>query len=522
MLARIESVACVGLESFLVEVEVDVADKGFPSFSIVGLADKAVGEAKERVKTAMVNSGFSFPQKKIIVNLAPADIPKEGSAFDLAIAVGILEANGDLEELENSRTQEIKTDKVKDTSGSMFYGELSLDGSVRHTKGSLLVALFAKKEKKEKVFVSVMSANEAAVVAGVEVMPVRNLKELITHFLGDKKINPLKTIEVKSLVESATPDFDMADIVGQESAKRALMVAAAGGHNMLMSGPPGSGKTMLSRALPGIMPPMTEEESMEVTRVYSASGLMEAGEAIVRRRPFRSPHHSTSLAGLIGGGSRPLPGEVSLAHLGVLFLDEMAEFPRSVLEAMRQPMEDGRVEISRVAGRICYPAYFQLIAAVNPCPCGFLGHPTKDCKCTTREIERYKRRISGPILDRIDLHLNVPAVETEKIIGVVEKGESSVEIREKVVKARRIQGERLAKHKIYCNAQMKNKQVKEFCRLDVDGVRVLRLAMEKFDLSARAYFRVLKVARTIADLAGSEAILAEHLSEALQYREKVF
>lgn len=520
MLARIESVACVGLESFLVEVEVDVADKGFPSFSIVGLADKAVGEAKERVKTALVNSGFSFPQKKIIVNLAPADVPKEGSAFDLAIAVGILMANGDIDlktqKIENSKTQ---NDEIIN---SIFYGELSLDGSVRHTKGTLLVALFAKKEKRKKVFVSVMSANEAAVVAGVEVMPVRNLKELIVHFLGDKKITPLKTIEIKSLVETAVPDFDMADVVGQELAKRALMVAAAGGHNMLMSGPPGSGKTMLSRALPGIMPPMTEEESMEVTRVYSASGLMEAGEAIVRRRPFRSPHHSTSLAGLIGGGGRPLPGEVSLAHLGVLFLDEMAEFPRSVLEAMRQPMEDGKVEISRVAGRICYPAYFQLIAAVNPCPCGFLGHPTKACNCTLRSIEKYKRRISSPILDRIDLHLNVPAVETEKIIDSVTRGESSLEIRQRVVKARKIQGERLEKHKIYCNAQMKNKQVKEFCRLDMEGVKILRLAMEKYDLSARAYFRVLKVARTIADLASSEAILAEHLSEALQYRERVF
>ncbi len=507
MLARIESVACVGLESFLVEVEVDVADKGFPGFSIVGLADKAVGEAKERVKTALINSGFEFPQKKIIVNLAPADVPKEGSAFDMAIAVGILVANEDLE---------IKIEK------SIFYGELSLDGSVRHTKGSLLVALFAKKENRKQVFVSIMSANEAAVVPGVEVMPVRNLKELIIHFLGDKKIVPLRTIEIKNLVETAMPDFDMADIVGQESAKRALMVAAAGGHNMLMSGPPGSGKTMLSRALPGIMPPMTEEESMEVTRVYSASGLMEAGEAIVRRRPFRSPHHSTSLAGLIGGGSKPLPGEVSLAHLGVLFLDEMAEFPRSVLEAMRQPMEDGKVEISRVAGRISYPAYFQLIAAVNPCPCGFLGHPTKDCKCTPREIAKYKRRISGPILDRIDLHINVPAVETEKIVGNIEKGESSLEIRQKIVKARQIQGERLKKYKTYCNAQMKNKQVREFCGLEEEGTKMLKLAMEKYDLSARGYFRILKVARTIADMEMSEPILASHLGEALQYRERVF
>lgn len=508
----------MGLNTIPVEVEVDVASRGFPGFTIVGLPGKATDEAKERVKTALINSGFGFPPKKITVNLAPADLPKEGAAYDLPIALGILSANGEIEL------------PLLDTS-SFYYGELGLDGSLRHTRGTLLLALEAKREGQVKgsslmTFVPVESSNEAAVVNGVQVMPVRSLVQLVEHLQGKKAIKPLQTISLPDLLE-VEPEYDFAEIAGQQSAKRALIIAAAGGHNVLMSGAPGAGKTMLARALPGILPELSAEESLEVTRIYSVAGLIPAGEALIRRRPFRSPHHTISLAALIGGGTRITPGEISLGHLGVLFLDEMAEFPRSILEGLRGPLEDGRVVVSRVAGRVEYPASFQLVAAVNPCPCGFLGHPTRECKCSIHEVERYKRRISGPIMDRIDLHVAVPPVEIAQLTHETSNNNTltSKIIREMVREVRELQIKRfsgMGLKNIFTNAMMKNKQVREICILTPGAERLLKIAISKFDLSARSYFRLLKVARTVADLAGSEMIEEEHVGEVMQYREKVF
>ena len=501
MLARIRSVANVGLESVAVEVEGDVAEQGFPGFNIVGLAGKAVEEARERVKTAINNSGLDFPPKKITVNLAPADLPKEGAAYDLPMAMGILLASGQVPNAEG-----------------LYYGELGLDGSLRATKGVLLVGLFAKKGE---IFVPVESANEAAAVEGITVYPVRNLQELVDHLNGVKEIKRLSHLEIKDLVDDVVVDFDLSEVAGQEQAKRALLIAAAGGHNLLMSGPPGAGKTMLARAMPGILPPLAPAEALEVTRIYSVAGLLDSGESLMRRRPFRSPHHGVSPAGIIGGGSNPQPGEVSLAHLGVLFLDEMAEFSRSVLESLRQPMEDGVVSIVRVAAHVSYPASFTLLAAVNPCPCGYLGHPKRECKCTEKMIRKYRARISGPILDRIDLHVRVPAVETEKLTSSPVDQLSSQVIREQVIKVRKIQMKRFAGEEIYTNSQMRNKQVKKYCKLDTETERLLRLAVEKHDLSARAYFKLIKVARTIADLADNAGIAVAHMAEALQYRQIV-
>ncbi len=508
MLVKINSVANIGLDTVRVQVEVDIASQGFPGFNIVGLASKAIEEARERVKTAIVNSGLDFPPKKITVNLAPADLPKDGAAYDLPMAIGILAASG-------------QVSGIQDLASGIFYGELSLDGSLRSTKGVLLVGLHAQKESIRQIFVPVESANEAAVVRTVETLPVRNLKELVDHFSDVKHINPIKPLEVNGLIENIDFDLDLSEIAGQELAKRALTIAAAGGHNLLMWGPPGTGKTMLAKVMPSILPPLSPAEALEVTRIYSVAGLLDPGESLIRRRPYRNPHHGVSAAGMIGGGSHPSPGEVSLAHLGILFLDETPEFPRSVLEALRQPMEDGVVSIVRAAAHVQYPASFTLLSAVNPCPCGYLGHPKRECKCTERQIRKYRARISGPILDRIDLHVHVPAVEVEKLSLVSSTGNqpTSKETRKKVIAARKIQQKRFNGERIYTNSRMGNKLVKKYCQLTPDTEGILRLAVEKFDLSARSYFRLIKVARTIADLADSADIAVPHLAEALQYKQ---
>jgi len=513
MLVKIQSTANIGLETVPVDVEVDVASQGFPGFTIVGLASKAVEEARERVKTAIINSGFDFPPKKITVNLAPADLPKDGAAYDLPMAVGVLLASGQL-----------PTKILPNLERLFFYGELSLDGSLRPTRGILLLGLFAQKKADSQIFVPSKSAKEATVVSGIKVIPLKTLISLADHLTGIKSITPLEFMPVDSEIDAVIAEFDLSEIAGQEQAKRALVLAAAGGHNLLMYGPPGTGKTMLARALPGILPPLSTSEALEVTRVYSISGLLTPGKAIIKRRPFRSPHHGVSAAGLIGGGSNPLPGEVSLAHLGVLFLDEMPEFPRSVLESLRQPMEDGTVEIVRAAGHVAYPASFTLIAAINPCPCGYLGHPRRECKCTDKQIAKYHHRISGPILDRIDLYVSVSCVEVEKLSLTASKQINRVtskQAKEQVLKARKIQEKRFTGLPIYTNSQMRNREVKKYCFLTAEAENFLKLASQKYDFSARSYFRLIKVARTIADLEESQKILPAHMAEALQYKQVI-
>lgn len=514
MLVKVRSIANIGLESVPIDVEVDVASAGFPGFTIVGLASKAVEEARERVKTAIINSNLDFPPRKITVNLAPADLPKDGAAYDLPIALGVLLASGQLQQPASL-----------DLNKAFFYGELSLDGTLRPTKGILLLGLYAKKIKESSIFVPLVSAHEASVVEHISVFGVNTLSDLVKHLIGNQTIDRLPFTRM-NVVDNNYGDFDLSEIAGQEQAKRALIIAAAGGHNLLMYGPPGTGKTMLSRSLPGILPPLTTEESLEVTRIYSVSGLLPIGQPLILQRPFRAPHHGISTAGMIGGGSNPLPGEVSLAHLGVLFLDEMPEFQRSIIESLRQPMEDGIVEIVRVAGHVKYPASFTLIAAINPCPCGYLGHPKRGCTCSPKQIAKYKHRISGPILDRVDLFVQVGVVDTEKLAKATKNNNSELTshlARVNVLSARKIQENRFrnSSKKIYTNSQMKNSDVKKNCNLDAEAEKLLKFAAIKYDFSARSYFRLIKVAQTISDLESATTILPVHMAEALQYKQMI-